>query len=312
MFRTTLRRLEVFVAAVEAGGFRACSDQLDISQAAVSHHVRQLEDELGYPLFVRQRGSAAGVTRQGATAYRQAKGLLDEALGLEGLKRDATPTRRRLSVQADQILDAVLARRIAGHVCRDPAVDVSLRQSCFEEMVQSYNKGEADIVYFYADGPVAEIESDLCWSEPVSICAGEDHPIHREGPVALEAVARHSFLAPLRGSHFRRSVDRMLIRQGLPPYPVALEVDHASLAREAVIGGQAVSAVITRYLDEELSRFGVREVPLKDAKLSLQVRRAMRPQLFQDRIAGRLTDALEHDGARRPPCSAPVQLAAAL
>jgi len=39
MRRMTLRRLEVFVTVVEAGGVRACSDLLDISPAMVSHQV---------------------------------------------------------------------------------------------------------------------------------------------------------------------------------------------------------------------------------------------------------------------------------
>src|SRR5690349_13821694 len=62
MKRMTLRRLEVFVAVVEAGGFRACSDLMDISSAAVSHHINQLEEEIGYRLFVRQRGRVGNLT----------------------------------------------------------------------------------------------------------------------------------------------------------------------------------------------------------------------------------------------------------
>jgi DNA-binding transcriptional LysR family regulator len=302
MLRTTLRRLEVFVAAVEAGGFRACADRLEISQAAVSHHVKQLEDELGYVLFLRRRGAVAGLTEQGVGAYRQARDLLEEAHRLEILKTGA-PGLRRLSVQSDPVLDALLAKRITEYVGREAALSVSLRQSCFEEMVESFNSGEVDIVYFYSHGPVAEIESSLCWSEPVSICARQDHPVHEEAPSDLQALGRYPFVAPPRGSHFRRSVDRMLGRLGLAGYPIALEVDNASMAREAVINGLAISAVISRYLDEELFRFGVREVPLRDVSLSLQVRRAVRRELALDQDAARLTDYLDRG---RVPSYAPA------
>lgn len=296
MLRTTLRRLEVFVAAVEAGGFRACSDRLEISQAAVSHHVKQLEDELGCRLFLRRRGAVAGLTEQGVSAYRQARDLLEEARQLEILK-PRHPAHRRLAVQSDPVLDAFLAKRITEYVGEERSLSVSLRQSCFEEMVESYRAGDVDIVYFYAHGPVAEIESTLCWSEPVAICASEDHPIHREAPSNLEALSRYPFVAPPKGCHFRRSVDRMLGRLGLASYPVAMEVDNASLAREAVINGLAISAVITRYLDEELCRFGVRQVSLNAAALSLQVRRAVRRELAVDQAVARLTDYLDRGRA---------------
>ncbi len=59
MRRTTLRGLEVFVAVIEAGGFRACSDLLDISPAAVIHQVNHLEEEIGYRLSFAAEGECA-------------------------------------------------------------------------------------------------------------------------------------------------------------------------------------------------------------------------------------------------------------
>src|SRR6516162_8491680 len=113
MRRMTLRRLEVFVAVVEAGGFRACSDQLDISPTAVSHQVNQLEAEIGYRLFLRRRGRVCNLTERGAMAYGEAKGLLGQAKSFEsllaGINRKAT---RRVAVFADPILDSHIAKHI--------------------------------------------------------------------------------------------------------------------------------------------------------------------------------------------------------
>jgi len=47
------RRLGIFLAVVDHGGFTAAGDALDISQPAVSQAVRELEVELGTPLFHR-------------------------------------------------------------------------------------------------------------------------------------------------------------------------------------------------------------------------------------------------------------------
>jgi DNA-binding transcriptional LysR family regulator len=293
MFRTTLRRLEVFVAAVEAGGFRACSDRLDISQAAVSHHVKQLEDELGYPLFVRRRGAVAGVSDKGVVAYRQAKDLLEDAGRLTRLDGRPAGGPRRLSILTDAVLDGHLARRIAAYLGEDRTFELVLRQSYFEEMSGAFGRGESDVVYFYSCGPVAEFESSFCWSEPLSICAREDHPLHGQGPVGLDEVARYPFIAPPGWSHFRRSVDGVLRQFGMGSYPVLMEMSNARLAREAVISGLAISAVITRYLDEELSRFGVKAVPLRTPPLSLEVRRAVRRELRFDPAFSRVLACLD-------------------
>jgi LysR family transcriptional regulator, glycine cleavage system transcriptional activator len=49
----SLTALRAFEAAARHGSFTEAASELHITQTAVSHHVRALEDELGVPLFVR-------------------------------------------------------------------------------------------------------------------------------------------------------------------------------------------------------------------------------------------------------------------
>jgi DNA-binding transcriptional LysR family regulator len=293
--RTTLRRLEVFVAVVEAGGFRACSDLLDISPAAVSHQVNQLEDEIGYRLFVRRRGGVGGLTERGAKAYREARELLGHAGTFENTvaTRKNNPA-RRLAVFADAILDELLAKRVTAFVSAHPSIDVQLRRSYFEEMLESLATRRADVAYFYSSGPVEEIASEFAWWEPICICARHDHPVFSQQALTPSTLSTFPFVAPPSGVHFRRSVDNVLRRHGVKDYNIALETANASIAREAVIGGFAISAVVTRYLDEELTRYGVRRVPIFDDALALEVRRAIRSDMVVDRSVELLTLSLEN------------------
>ena len=303
MARTTLRRFEVFVAVVDAGGFRACSDRLDISPAAVSHQVTKLEDEIGYRLFIRRRGRVGGLTEQGVKAYSEACELLEHAGALEKLIGGARQTlTRRLSVFAGPILDMLLAKHIAAFVSENPTIDISLKCANFEEIVDGLGKGEADIAYFYSVGPVRELTSQLAWREPISICARYDHPIFSKQPMTFHDLQEFSFVAPTKGSHFRRSIDSLLRQHGVEKYKIALETSHANIAREAVINGSAISAVITRYLDEDLTRYGVRPVTIHEGELALEVRRAVRSDLVLDGTTRAFTHCLDQTapGARPP------------
>lgn len=55
----TLSQLELFVTLVEAGGFSAAAARLGITQSAVSHTVRTLEQALGATLFDRRESPPA-------------------------------------------------------------------------------------------------------------------------------------------------------------------------------------------------------------------------------------------------------------
>lgn len=294
MLRTTLRRLEVFVAVVEAGGFRACSDVLGISQAAVSSQIKQLEIEIGDKVFVRRSGTVGGLTDSGVSAYREAKDLLQHAnlLGrLNGLKSRQRP--KRLVIGADSVLDAQLARYITRFIADRTDLDIVLKRSHFEEMVDGINSNRVDIAYFYSTGPVSEVRSDLAWHEPFSICAHQSHPIFSNGPLTFSDLGKYPFVAAPKGTHFRRCVDQVLREHGVGQYPVSLEASHANIAREAVISGLAISAVIARYLDDEMMRCGVREVQIDGPSLTLDVRRAMRRELMLDDTALALTHYIE-------------------
>ncbi len=54
-----VRRLVIFLEVVDQGGFTRAADALDIAQPSVSQAVRELEVDLGTPLFHRLARSVA-------------------------------------------------------------------------------------------------------------------------------------------------------------------------------------------------------------------------------------------------------------
>ena len=49
--------IDAFLEIVKAGNISRASEQMYITQPALSRRIKILEEELGYPLFIRQRGS---------------------------------------------------------------------------------------------------------------------------------------------------------------------------------------------------------------------------------------------------------------
>jgi len=70
-----LRSLRYFQTVAECGSFSRGSALLNVSQPAVSRTIRELEDELGRPLFVRHRAGAT-ITEAGRLLFERSKALL--------------------------------------------------------------------------------------------------------------------------------------------------------------------------------------------------------------------------------------------
>jgi DNA-binding transcriptional LysR family regulator len=114
-----LTRLTSFVALVDAGSFTAAGKALGLTKAAVSLHVRKLEDDLGCALVVRSTRRVAP-TEAGARLHAAGTALLVEAervetqakehIGLSGTLR-LTSTNEYLS----NVLAPLLASFLRGH-----------------------------------------------------------------------------------------------------------------------------------------------------------------------------------------------------
>ncbi len=80
--RASLRGLRTFCVAAKHLSFRLAADELAVTASAVSHQVKNLEEEIGKPLFVREVRSLA-LTETGAALYRELAPLvqaLDDAV----------------------------------------------------------------------------------------------------------------------------------------------------------------------------------------------------------------------------------------
>ena len=54
MNSTSLQGLRVFCAAARSGSFKIAAEEIFVSASAVSHRIKNLEEQLGAPLFERQ------------------------------------------------------------------------------------------------------------------------------------------------------------------------------------------------------------------------------------------------------------------
>ncbi len=246
----TFRQLEVFVVAVEAGSFRACADQLSISQMAVSEHVRALETQVGYPLLDRRRGATSKPTEAGRLAYRRARQILadvDEFL--------AGPGPSRLRIAAHGYIAETLSRRLAQFGSAHPEAALQLERRTFEGVLSGLTDGELDLGIFLSRGPVPELDSVAAWSEPLGLYVGPTHRLAGRPSVTPAALRQHPFVQLPARSHLRLQVDSVLEGLGVGDWSTALTSDDLATIVEHLSAGSSFACLFARG-SEQLVREG--------------------------------------------------------
>ena len=140
----SLSALRVFEAAARNGGFRAASIELHLSPSAVSHAIRQLEDNLGVRLFERE-GRRVVLTPDGAALLRHLGVAFEEIR--RGLAAVSSRGSSLLRIHcAPSFAAQWLSPRLKSFVSEHPGVELRLAANVSCAVFPS-EEFEADIVY---------------------------------------------------------------------------------------------------------------------------------------------------------------------
>ena len=141
------RHLRTIKAIHEAGGLARAADLLNITQSALSHQVKGLEDQAGVELFVR-RSKPLKLSAAGLRLLRLAEQVLPqvEALTAEfSALRDGAAGRMHIAIECHACFEWLFP--VLEHFRKDwPDVDVDIRPGLAFDALPALMKEEVDLV----------------------------------------------------------------------------------------------------------------------------------------------------------------------
>jgi DNA-binding transcriptional LysR family regulator len=170
----TLKMLKTFRLVVSSGSFAAAAEKAALTQAAVSHQMRGLEEALKRDLFDRSARQIL-LTRQGHEIAPKIDQILDLVgeLAAQPLNAMQGPVTIGAVVSAIQALSVVVANLKTKY----PQLDVRLTSARSDELTAMVQEGEVDLaaVVGRADHKATD---GLSWvplySEPLMLVVGRD------------------------------------------------------------------------------------------------------------------------------------------
>ena len=224
-----LQQLKYLCAVVDHGlNVSAAALALFTSQPGISKQIRQLEDELGLRVFVRQGKRLASLTPAGeivvATARRALRELANMKRVAEEFRQEDTGT---LSIATTHTQARyVLPKVISAFAARFPKVRVVLHQGNPIQVAQQTAGADVDIgiaTEALADYP--ELVSLPCyrWNRCVLVPKGD--PLAQVKPLTLEALAKRPIVTYDFAFTGRSAINAAFAAKGLEPNVVLTALD---------------------------------------------------------------------------------------
>ena len=142
-----MSQLRTFRAVAEALNFTRAAERLRLTQSAVSHQIKALEEDLGEPLFIRAKRGVK-LSQAGKIALEYVERILDETEAMrERISgRERSPTGRVRVAAATQAFVHLFAPLFESFMDSHPGVDLAFRTTVStEQTVADILNGAADV-----------------------------------------------------------------------------------------------------------------------------------------------------------------------
>lgn len=262
-----LHHLRIFASVAEQGGFSRAAAVLRLSQPAVSKSVRELEREVGAPLFERG-GRTPRLTEPGALLFARARELFaversaeEELRVLRGLQGGVLRIGASTTV-ITYLLPAYLARFRAAY----PDVVLRVASANTRNIARALLERRLDVAL--VEGPVTDERIEVVpWrdDELVVICH-PDHPLAARRRIQLSDLVSEPFIVRERGSGTREVAEQALAFHGVH-LTVAMQLASTEAIKQAVAAGLGLAIVSRSAIDDQLALGRVAVLPLRGVSL---------------------------------------------
>lgn len=262
----SLRQLRVFVTVAHARSFSRAGEIVGLSQSAVSHSVKELEQQTGVRLLDRTTREVA-LTEAGQQLASRLERVLDELHStLREAGRVGTQLTGKVRIAASQTISAHLIPQCIAESNRCyPEIDFVLHDRPQQWVLESIRQGEVDFGIVIDPGAVNDLQCETILSEPFLLLCRQDHRFARR-----ESIDWHDLQS-----------ERLVLQ------------DYASGSRPLIDAALAHFSVSTRIVQE--IGHPATLFPMVEAGIGISVLPALALPLPQDShlIVKRLTPGME-------------------
>lgn len=223
------RQLRYFVKVAELRSFSEASKVLFVSQSTLSQQIKQLEDELGVELLVRDSRHVS-LSDYGEQYLPYAKQVLkDVDASAERMKDVRGLNIGTLNVGATYTFCPLLADTVRDFMKRYPGIKLKVYCRSMENLMEMLEHGQLDVALSYKPlQSYDDIDSHILFNSKLCVIAGKDNPVAQMKKIRLAELERLQLALPANGLQARNAFDSLLYGQNFK-YDVRLEVNDLNI-----------------------------------------------------------------------------------
>lgn len=259
------------LAVAEQKNFTKAAQVLSLTQPAVSHHISQLEEELGVTLFIRAKGNLM-LTDAGKTVVKYARQMCAVYGKMKTTLADQERHLTRLRIGITHTGESnIVAQALAKYGGENPEVVITIITDSIKNLYNMLDNYELDLAI--VEGGVSAFDqslNSLLLDTDYLVCvASNDNPISRQPMVTLNALKRQRMILRLPQSGTMNLLISSLesINESIDDFNVILEVDNIATIKDLIRKNLGVSILPKSACMDEVRKGKLTILPIENMRM---------------------------------------------
>ncbi|OZI32901.1 LysR family transcriptional regulator [Bordetella genomosp. 1] len=265
-----IRALRYFVETVRTASFTQAARTLYVTQSTVSKMIRQLEEEIGTPLLIRD-GHTARPTDTGRVVYERGLHILGAMRQLNAEVRETVDLRRgELEVGIPPMINLFFIPVVQEFRLRHPEIRLQLREGTGQAVERQVTAGEleigATVLPVQAQSP---LQTQPFGRYPLALIGAPEAPWAGRTALPLSALKSEPLLLPTDDFALTRRLRQACLDAGFEPNIAAQSAHWDFLA--AMAGAGLGTAILPEPLMQRLKTRGLSTARLARAGVQWEI-----------------------------------------
>ena len=248
-----IRQLKAFLAIAEAKTFTAGARRVNVTQAAISMQIRQLEEEVGLQLFTRTPRRVI-LTEAGEHLLERARKILREHdAAVAEIAEIAGSEHGRLRIGSASGTFAMNQLPVILQEIRRkyPNSELTVTAGTSSRLVDRILHGEIDTAFVSLPVDNLTISTESLFSDEIVAVAWPGHPLAKEKYISAATLAGENLILGERGGNTRRMIDEFFAAANVRPN-ITMELSRQEAINRMVEIGMGVGIAGVKSVAKEI------------------------------------------------------------
>jgi DNA-binding transcriptional LysR family regulator len=249
-----IRQLKAFLAIAEVKTFTAGARLVNVTQAAISMQIRQLEDEVGLPLFTRTPRRVI-LTEAGEHLLERARKILrehDAAVAEIAELAGAEHGRLRIGSASAMFATSQLPSILQNLKGTFPNAEITVNSGTSQALVDKILHGEIDIAFISLPVDNSHVTTELLFSDEIVAIAHPNHPLADQKFISAATLAGEPLILGEKGGNTRRLIDDFFSAANVQPN-VVMELSRQEAINQMVENDMGIGIAGAKTVSKEIS-----------------------------------------------------------